>query len=148
MTLHKEIPIILDKDTILKQERAYKEDFSPFSMISPIHTIDNKTELDIFDLLVQLSKGAFKLFIELKSRMAFEDNLLRYPKNGWTRSQQVMFGKLLKELVELNIVKRVKNTPYLNSIGPVFKKHSFMINPHLIKCRKYTHAKQVWENLK
>ena len=54
MTLHKEVPIILDKDTILKQERAYKEDFSPFSMISPIHTIDNKTELDIFDLLVQL----------------------------------------------------------------------------------------------
>jgi len=80
--------------------------------------------------------------------MGFEDNLLQYPKNGWTRSQQVMFGKLLKELVELNIVKRVKNTPYLNSIGPVFKKHSFMINPHLIKCRNYTHAKKVWGFLK
>ena len=122
-----------------------KENFGIFQAISVLTTEFNgeSADLDIFDRLVLVSKPANKLFIELKRRRDFKSSLVIYDPACTTKSAKVLFSHWLSELKGEEIVKKV---PVSNSYIKV-RKHTYMLNPNLIKCKCYSEAVILWGKL-
>ncbi len=121
------------------------DDFGPFQAVSVLTTSSNQlfTDLDIFDRLALVSKPAMRLFIELKKERDFKSSLVIYNPGCATKSAKVLFSRRLSELKRQNIVKKI---PISNDYVKV-RKHTYMLNPHLIKCKKYSDAVALWNKL-
>lgn len=122
-----------------------KEDFGRFQAISVLTTLSNEqsTDLDIFDRLALVSKPANRLFIELKKRRDFNNSLVIYDPACPSKSAKVLFSRWLSSLKQQEIVKKV---PVSNNYIKV-RKHTYMLNPRLIKCKNYSDAVLLWGNL-
>jgi len=103
-----------------------------------------KGEPDVVDLMVMLSKGAAKLFQELKMNMDAVNNLSHYSREGFSPSQNSSFNRNLSELKKLGMVKRAKTINKAKPIG----KNIYMINPRLARCFEQEEAMAMWEVLK
>jgi len=132
----------LKRHEIVRSRHYLREDYSPFSMIGVLRNMTNrdKETMDILDILEQLPKGAFSLFNQLKLNRDPATNMCCYPINHLTRSEQVAIRRNLGELYKAGIVKKAKTTDLVNPLP----KHSYMINPYMIKCFEYSRAKKVW----
>jgi hypothetical protein len=141
--------ITFEQGHVLKQEKIYKENYQPFSMIGAIRSKKgaNTTEPDIFDTLSSLSGKALELFVELKSNMDTDNNLCHYPTDTWSQSEKVLFRKRRRELIKAEILKIAKNNDEVRKINPHIPKQTYMINPYLLKPRKYSHAQEIWRYL-
>ena len=76
-----------------------------FSAIGRLSTVYNHQDPDIFDLLAQVSKGAFSLFTDLKHHRNENNNLVKYSTKDWSKSDKEKFSRQLKELRTNNIVR-------------------------------------------
>jgi hypothetical protein len=101
---------------------------------------------DILDMLDKVSKGAFRLFNEIKKRRSPNSNLAHYPTVDFNKTQRESFSRQLKELRDLGLVKVAKRKmvgvdlekPYL------IQRQTYMINPDLVKCWHYEDAAMLW----
>jgi len=117
----------------------------PFSAIGPLSTMDSKDD-DLLDRLDTVSKGAFKLFNEIKKRRSENSNLANYPTTTFSKTQRESFSRQLRELKLAGLVKVAKRTmigidlekPY------VTPKQTYMINPDMVKCWHYEDAAMLW----
>ncbi len=117
----------------------------PFSAIGPLSTTDSQEE-DLLDLLDKVSKGAFKLFNELKKRRSQNSNLCHYPTISLNKTQRESFSRQLRELRDVGVVKVAKRKmvgvdlekPYL------IERQTYMINPDLVKCWHYEDSAMLW----
>jgi hypothetical protein len=128
-----------------KLERKRPNDFGIFQAISKLRTVYNesKCELDIFDRLALVSSGANKLFVEMKMLRDFRSSLVLYEPTDNSKSARAVFGRQLKMLKQQELVRKV---PVSNEHITV-KKHTYMINPTLLKCKDYDKAVELWESL-
>ena len=125
----------------------YEENYSPFNMIGEYRTMRNNSKKDlkdVFEILGTLSKGAYQLFIEFKSNLDPDNNLIYYSTKNFNKGQKVMFSRYTVELIKADIIKKAKTTDKLKPI----KKGSFMVNPRLLIPKHFHDAKAIWDYLK
>jgi hypothetical protein len=121
----------------------------PFSAIGELASGGQKQK-DIFDLLVQVSKGAFSLFNDLKRCRNVNNNLVKYSTKDWSKTQKETFSRRLRELRKYKIVRIARAR--MDGLGPnqqyVCKRQTYMINPDLLKCWDFDDADLLWSQCK
>ena len=122
---------------------------SPFSAVGKL-TSDGQEKTDIFDLLDQVSKGAFSLFTALKRCRNVNNNLVYYSTKDWSKTQKETFSRRLRELRKYNIVRiaRARMVGHDFQRPYVCKRQTYMINPDLLKCWEYEDAALLWSQCK
>ena len=125
---------------------------APFSAIGPLTNKRRKRMgPDVFDRLVQVSKGAIEVFNNLKKNREESNNLTTYaPEEGMTRSQKEVLSRRFSELRKVGLIKKVKGEfPEPGGIK-IFTvpKGTFLINPEMIRCSNHDEAEYLWENCK
>lgn len=84
---------------------------------------------DFSTMIVSVSKGAQKLWdTGLKRNTDGRTNLCYYPTNGFSKSEKTVFYRLLKELINIGLIKRART---INEVGPI-PKDTLMVNPFVI----------------
>ena len=122
---------------------------SPFSAVGEL-TSDGQKKTDIFDLLDQVSKGAFSLFTDLKRGRDKNNNLVHYSTKDRSKTQRETFSRRLRELRKHNIVRiaRARMVGHDSQRPYVCKRQTYMINPDLLKCWDFDDADQLWSHCK
>lgn len=132
-----------NEEVVVRRKR--RKIMGPFSAIGKMSDVHSDTE-DIFDSLDQVSKGAFRLFNELKKRRDPDNNLTVFVTTGFTKTHKESFSRHLKELRQQNIVKIAQRT--MLGVDPrrpyATRKQTYMLNPSLIKCWHYEDADILW----
>jgi hypothetical protein len=88
----------------------------------------------VVDKLEQVSKGALRLFRELKSNRCLENNLTRCNDAVvLTRTQKETLSRRLKELWSVDLIRKVKGS-LIKEDGSEYKlrKGWFIINPDMV----------------
>ncbi|GAA0685384.1 hypothetical protein GCM10009104_08700 [Marinobacterium maritimum] len=98
---------------------------------------------DVFDVLEKTSKGAFKLFNQIKLHYDRKTGLARLPKPYETKGEQVVFSRYISELNRNDLVRKVKSRKTADGTEELV----FMINPSFIKCFEFKRAKALWDSL-
>ena len=119
----------------------FTENFAPFSMIGVLNK-KGEGPMDIFDRLFSVSKGAFRVFLIIKDKCSDESNIAVLAHlNDLTTNQMKIFRRHIAELRKMDLVVRItKGLP-----GEKAPKHTYMINPEYIKCKKYSAAQELWK---
>lgn len=138
------VNVSLDTNDEFVVRRKRKNRFPPFQamgvigdMSLPPHTM---VATDLVDILIGLTKGGQKLFQVFKNRRDPETNLCHYVKPEMTRSDQAVFSRNLKELIDVGLIKKTKEAPGM--VGT-----PYMINPNIIMCREYDFYSKLWDKL-
>lgn len=140
----------------VKRIRNYKEDFSPFSMVGPLRRLNTRIyKMDIFDIVLSLSKKEQELWNEIRERSDPEYGLAVMDHfESYNKTQMNMLYRRLSSLKAADLVRKV--IPFENIQSPLAiekprpiipKKHSYMINPEHIKPYQYSAAKYIWNQL-
>ena len=136
-----------NEELVIRRKRKMIK--SPFSAVGKLTSYrDNHT--DIFDLLAQVSKGAFRLFTELKRHRDEKNNLVYYPTKDKSKTQKETFSRRLRELRKYKIVRIARAR--MDGLDPkrpyVYGRQTYMINPDLLKCWDYEEADFLWRQCK
>ena len=129
------------------QRPKKREDYGYFTRIGELKTLKHQYDSkpnDIFDALRKVSKKAFSLFVELKLSLDTVNNFTYWPTAHYSRSEKQAFYDQLSELINVHIVKKAKKFQHLKKVAP----GTYMINPMMLMCDEYSHAKKIWRSLK
>lgn len=97
---------------------------------------------DIFTSLGLVSKGSYKLFLELMTKTDPYTNICLYPTDSYTKSQKSAYNRNLSGLIKSGIYSRVKP-----SEGK-FNRGTLMLNPYLFFANgDLGNARGLWETL-
>ena len=127
---------------------------TPFSVVSALTNRNRKGKLmtnDVFDLLDQVSKGAFSVFNNLKFNRSETDNVTRYENNEMSKTEKESLSRRLKELKDVGLICRVKKTlQSKDGKSYIFKepRNTFIINPDMIRCTDHDGAEYLWKQCK
>ena len=137
-TVHKSS---LNSELVIKEKLIYKENYAPFTMVGVINRDKGKNKMDIFDKLFTLSKGAFRVFIKIKTHSTDEYNLAFLHDLDYLKENQMkVFRRCIAELRKAGLVVRAKNRDPQVKVS----RHTYMINPFYLRCIKYSNAKDLW----
>jgi hypothetical protein len=137
--------LVAPPGTVWKQGRKSVDDFGVFQAISELSTVLSPRKIipDIFDRLALVSAPAVKLFAEMKEHRDYRTGRLVYEHNFKKPSHRTRFYQKLKELKDQEIIKRIKvSNEYIK-----VRKHTYLINPYLIKPLNYSEAIELWNKL-
>ena len=125
-----------------------------FSAISPLTNIKRRrrtVQADVFDLLDQVSKGAFSVFNNLKYNRSEENNITRFEFDGeMTKTQRETHSRKVGELKVVGLIRNVKKQLQYDPSEPdrAFicsdPKKTFIINPEMIRCTNHDEAEYLW----
>jgi hypothetical protein len=109
----------------------------PFTSISPIRTrYTMKWELDILDLLGDLSKCARDLFLEIKRNMDFTTYIAILPSSELTQSKKSKRSQAIQKLESTGsgLAQRVPQSGLTNIAGHnfIFEPSTFILSPEYI----------------
>ena len=105
-------------------------------------------EPDVFDVLNQVSKGAFSVFCELKYRRDLHSNIVAYPGNdSLTRTQKETLSRKLKELRSVDLIRLLPKKIRMEKQTLRFPRGTFMINPELLRCSNHDAAIVLWNHI-
>jgi hypothetical protein len=121
-----------------------------FSAIGRLRTVHNNVDPDVFDKLTGVSKGAFKLFVELKLHRDDKTNLVPYPTAELDKTRKETFSRQLRELRQAGLVRVAQRNMKSATPGLVYqtKKQTYMIDPDALKCWNFADATILWEQCK
>lgn len=150
--LSKQENVIFDGTTseAIVRKRTNNKLRSPFSAVS---ALTNKKRVsimmkeDVFDLLDQVSKGAFSVFNNLKYNRSETDNTTQFAEDAeMTRTQKETLSRKLKELRAVGLIRMVKGEIQDRDTLKVFTlpKGTFIINPDMIRCTDHDGAEYLW----
>ena len=135
------------QEVVVRKRR--KKIMGKFSAISQLSSLSEPRN-DIFDVLTQVSKGAFNLFNEFKTHRDDQTNLVTYSTQAFKKTHRETFSRNLKELRKVNLVKvAMKTMTGMDARRPyVSPKQTYMLNPDLLKCWNYDDAQLLWGQCK
>lgn len=118
-----------------------------FSAVGRLRTVYNKVDPDVFDKLTGVSKGAFKLFVDLKMNRDDQTNLVPYPTSELHKTQKETFSRQLRELRLAGLVRVAQRIMKSDTPGRVYQtaKQTYMIDPEALKCWNFADAALLWE---
>lgn len=105
---------------------------------------------DVFDLLDQVSKGAFSVFNNLKFNRSEENNVSRFSGiEEMSKTDKEVLSRRLRELKNIGLIRSVrKEIPEENS-DRIFRfkdpRKVFIISPYMIRCVEHDVATYLWD---
>lgn len=104
---------------------------------------------DIFDLLDQVSKGAFSVFNNLKFNRSEENNITQYTSTEeMTKTDKEVLSRRIRELKNVGLIRSLSKKmaipgadPNCHSQDP---RKTFIINPEMIRCIQHDVAVNLW----
>ena len=138
----------IKQEVIVRTKR--RKIMGPFSAISKLSNVNNKTDNDIFDRLNQVSKGALAVFTSIKSRRNENNNFAGYDTSDFSKTHKETFSRHLMELRKQNIVRRAGRVMIATNPRRPYQNHkqTYMINPDLLKCWDFEDAMILWNQCK
>ena len=135
------------QEVIVRKKR--KRIMGKFSAVSQLSKVGEGSH-DIFDLLCQVSKGAFGVFNELKHRRDEQTNLTTFITTDLSKTKRETFSRNLKELRQVDVVRIAKRTMTGTDPGRpyVSPRQTYMLNPILLKCWGFEDAELLWGQCK
>jgi len=105
---------------------------------------------DIFDLLDQVSKGAFSVFNNLKYNREESNNISRYScTEEMSKTEKEVLSRRLSELKKVDLIRTLKKDIPMEGSEHVYHFHDprkvFIINPTMIRCLDHKEAMYLWE---
>lgn len=124
-----------------------------FSAIGPLTNKQRRRgamQQDIFDLLDQVSKGAFSVFNNLKFNRSEENNLTRYAEEAeMSKTDKEVLSRRLRELKNAGIIRSVRKEIRIPQTEQIYRfqdpRKVFIINPDMIRCLHHHEAMYLWE---
>ena len=149
MTIEKDaIPLLVPHGTSVRLTKRRTNNFGRFQAVGEFSTLDKKSKYDILETVVQLSKGAQRLFIKLVTHRDDTNRVIikRNTQIGTASYKTEM--RLFKEIRSLSLMTKAKRS-YIPVIGldeaETADKHVLLINPGFIKCRNQMNAQLYWD---
>ena len=145
------ITVDLRNNEVVIRKRGSSSIRTPFSAVSVLTNKNRRrkvAQMDVFDLLDQVSKGSFSVFNNLKFNRAEEDNITQYVGEDMNKTDKESLSRRLKELKEVGLIRRVKKELHgKNGKVYTFKdpRNTFIINPDMIRCNNHSEAEHLWE---
>lgn len=130
-----------------RSERMIRTPFSAVCALSNKKRVRRVMQKDIFDLLDQVSKGAFSVFNNLKFNRSEETNLTQYEGEELNKTEKESLSRRLKELKDVGLIRRVKKQiSGRDGKNYTFKdpRNTFIINPEMIRCNNHDEAEYLW----
>lgn len=125
--------------------------FSAISSLTNKKRNNKAMSQDIFDLLDQVSKGAFSVFNNLKYNRSEVNNVTKYACAGeMSKTEKEVLSRRLRELKNVGLICTMKKEIPLLGTDQVFKfkdpRKVFMINPIMIRCTNHDEAVYLWDH--
>lgn len=124
----------------------HKSDRAPFSLFGRISMRDSTVVgNDLFDLILEMSGLARKLFVDTVRNASYKTNIGYLPFDKTPYIDATNRSRYITELVKLGLIKKIPV-----SLGSKLKmsvaKHSYIINPDIIQppTGYYEKALKVW----
>lgn len=125
-----------------------------FSAIGPLTNRKRRRsgmqEKDVFDLLDQVSKGAFSVFNKLKYLRSESNNLTQYDDSeAMSKTDKEVLSRRIRELKNVDLIRSMKKEIVVPGSERIYRfqdpRKSFMINPYLIRCTEHDEAVYLWQ---
>lgn len=104
---------------------------------------------DIFDLLDQVSKGAFSVFNNLKFNRSEDNNITKYSYEEMSKTDKEVLSRRIKELKDVGLVRAMKKEIPATNVNQVYRfqdpRKVFIINPNMIRCTNHEEAVHIWD---
>lgn len=127
-----------------------------FSAIGPITNAKHRNrrgimQVDVFDLLDQVSKGAFSVFNNLKLNRSEDNNVgLHVPEEELSKTDRESVSRRLRELKDVGLIRGMKK--HIDDMSDPTRKYefkdwrkTFIINPQMIRCNNHDEAVYLWD---
>jgi len=129
---------------------APKVDFGPFQAVGPLKKNSNHYQTDIIEAIASVTPAAQVLFIDLKRTHTIDYGVCRYENSEIFADSKSTAYKLVSRyivaLTKANLIVRIPKTQQrilkLDTNGV-----HYMLNPYMIRCRRYEEAKVLWKKL-
>jgi hypothetical protein len=137
---------------VVVRQKAGNRINGQFSAIGPLSNkkrTRGTMQQDIFDLLDNVSKGAFSVFNNLKFNRTEDNNVTRYASpEEMSKTDREVLSRRLKELKNVDIIRAVKKEIPVPGTDTVYRfkdpRRVFLINPDMIKCTNHDEAAYLW----
>lgn len=123
-----------------------------FAAISPLTNKKRSRgfmQQDIFDLLDQVSKGAFTVFNNLKFNRSEDNNLTKYYQEEMSKTDREVLSRRIKELKDVGLIRSMKKEIPATKSHQVYRfqdpRKVFIINPNMIRCTEHDEAVYIWD---
>ncbi|WP_269519438.1 hypothetical protein [Alteromonas sp. BMJM2] len=119
-------------------------------MVSPLSTDKNTCAPDILDVLVGLPPSAQVLFIQIKMKHNYINNVCSYELSesvqDKTSTAYKLYSRYSSKLVKAGLLVRLK-ADHRRQLGLPKKDNItyFLINPYLVRCKEYALADSIWK---
>ena len=127
---------------------------TPFSAVSSLTNKKRARQAmapDVFDLLDNVSKGAFSVFNNLKFNRDEGNNLTKFDSEGTMSTyDKESLSRKLKELRDVGLIRNVKKQLQADftDVNRVYvfqdPRRTFIINPDMIRCTNHDEAEYLW----
>ena len=143
------IPMYVPPGTQIHLSHKRPNTFGRFQAVGELSTLDKKSEFDLLEAVVLLSKGAQKLFIHIVKHRN-DCNCCCVPREhkvGSSSYKVVM--RFYKEIIKANLLLNIHKRHYpLVDFTPCSKKtYVIILNPHFIKCRQQSESQLYWQTI-
>lgn len=124
-----------------------------FSAIGPLTNKQRQRgsmKQDIFDLLDQVSKGAFSVFNNLKFNRAEDNNITRYDEaEEMSKTDKEVLSRRLRELKDAGLIRSLRKEIQVPGTEQTYRfqdpRKVFIINPEMLRCVNHHEAVFLWE---
>jgi hypothetical protein len=118
-------------------------------VLCPANELRWGIETDIFRELGKVSKPSYRLFTDLLYYIDLLNNVIRYPLGEMTASERANYYRSLKDLLNFEIVQRLKVKITENQAILLFgstERGNLLLNPYLLKPQQNAHSiQQYWD---
>jgi len=138
-----------NEEVVLTTRKIYRVEGMPH--YRRIGIMSDKEGTDVLDLLGQVSKSAFNMYIHLKRLRNEENNITTLPPTE-NHSDTVAQNRSLRELEKVGLIKKVKRNQLRNEelLEVTVPKRTYIINPIHIFPRTnegFSLARHYWNQL-
>jgi len=123
--------------------------FSAISVLTNKKRAKNNMDPDIFDLLDNVSKGAFSVFNNLKYNRSEDNNITKYHSDKeMNKTEKEVLSRRIRELKDVGVICAMKKEISVPGSYQVFRfkdpRKVFIINPIMIRCNNHDEASYLW----
>jgi hypothetical protein len=125
--------------------------FSAISVLNNKKRVRRTMQPDIFDLLDNVSKGAFSVFNNLKYNRDEGNNITKYSADeSMSKTDKEVLSRRVRELKDIGLIRAVKKEIPEPISDKVFRfndpRKTFIINPIMIRCSNHEEAIYLWNH--
>jgi hypothetical protein len=103
--------------------------------------------MDVFDLLDNVSKGAFTVFKDLRTNRNITYNtVIHHHDIRLSKTDKEVYSRRITELVKVGLIKKVKKGIQFSDDSELYvePRRTYIINPWVVSCLNTTESIYLW----